>query len=220
MLSRSAVFLFPLLGILVGTIGVAAFMTGTLALLGGSRDAAQRGISVRVAWEGAPPYVRPLLLECRADGVTMHEGGQSPARFFSLARLAREAEVVQDLRERGMAQSGGILTRDQEWLFFKAVIERDPRLKDSLTLALHRVEIANLKRESRPQRDERYPILLVSPDGLDSYELAALVIGTTSRLSLAVEPVLAGWSVREPRQEQPPARSAGPSSPAGGGSRP
>jgi hypothetical protein len=220
MLSRSALFFFPLLSILVGTLGVLGFMTGSLALLGGGRDGAEQGVSVRAEWEGAPPYVRPVVLECRADGVMMHEGGGRPPRFFSLERLGREAGVVQDLHERGTAQTGSALTRDQEWLFFKAVIERDPRLKDSLTLALHRIEMANLKREGRARREERYPILLVSANGMDSYDLATLLVESTSRLPLGVEPVLAGWRVQEPRQKPLPAPSATPASPAGEWTRP
>jgi hypothetical protein len=224
MLSRSAVFFFPLLSILVGTLGAVAFLAGSLALLGGGRGGGERGVSVRVEWEGAPRTVRPVLLECRPDGVMMHEGGGRAPRFFSLERLAREAEVVRDLHERGTAQAGAELSRDQEWLFFKAVVERDPRLKDSLTLALHRVEIGNLKREARV-REARYPILLVSADGLDSYELATRLAESTTRLPLAAEPVLAGWRVQEPDSPSAPGASAPatPSptipSPAGQGSR-
>jgi len=220
MLSRSALFFFPLLSILVGTIGVVAFVAGTLAVLGGGGGRAERGVSVRVEWEGAPPYARPVLLECRPDGVMMHEGDERPPRFFSLERLARESAVVRDLHDRGTARAGGVLTQDQEWLFFKAVIERDPRLKDSLTLALHRIEMANLKREGRARRDEQYPILLVAADGLDNYDLATFLMESTSRLPVWVEPMLAGWRVQESRQKPLPTQSAVPSSPAWARMRP
>ncbi len=194
---RPAVSLFPFLSILVGALGVVAFMTMTLTYLGSSRaDASAGRVPVQAEWEGAPAYVRPVLLECRADGVTLFDGKGTAPRFFTLDKLTREAAIVRDLHERGAAQAGSVLTRDQEWLFYKAVIERDQRLKDSLTLALHLIEMGNLRGDSKTRREERYPILLVAADGLESYDLAATLVESTSRLTVGVEPLLAGWRVR------------------------
>lgn len=224
---RPAVSLFPFLSILVGAMGVVAFMTMTLTYLGGSRvDASAGRVPVQAEWVGAPAYVRPVLLECRADGVTLFEGTGAAPRFFTLDKLTREAAIVRDLHERGAAQAGGILTRDQEWLFYKAVIERDQRLKDSLTLALHLIEMGNLKGDGKPRREERYPILLVAADGLESYDLAAALVESTSRLAVGVEPLLAGWRVypgagkAAPQKPAPPKPVPNAAPPAPGKARP
>jgi hypothetical protein len=207
-LLSSPAFAIPFLGILIGSVGLVGIGTGALALFESRRDLPERGISVQVEWEGAPSYVRIVLLECRADGVTLHEGREKTARFFPLERLSREVEAVRDLRERGVTQAGGALTRDQEWLYFKAVIERDHRFRDSLTLALHQIELANLKRERGTRREERYPVLLVTPGGLDSYEFATALIESTSRLPAVAEPVLPDWRFPQATEELLRARTA------------
>jgi hypothetical protein len=138
-------------------------------------------------------------VECRLDGITFYEGREAPPRFFSMERLNRELAVVHNLQERGTAQAGGTLTRDQEWLFFKAVIERDQRLRDTLTLALHLVEIGNLKGEGKPKREERYPIILVSADALNTYGVVTELMDITSRMPVGVEPLLPGWLVQPDR---------------------
>jgi hypothetical protein len=211
---RPTISLFPFLSILVGAMGVVAFMAMTLTFVGaGSADEAgkQREAPVRAAWEGAPSYVRTALIECRADGITFFEGTSAPPRFFSLDRLTRETAIVNDLRARGTAQAGGELTREQEWLFFKAVIDRDVRLKDSFTFALNQLELHNLKPDARAKREERYPILLVAADGLDSYDLAEGLLDLTSRLTVGAEPLLPGWRVQ--LGEAPPIRPIQPAKP-------
>lgn len=196
MMTRSPLTLFPMLSIMVAAAGTLAFIAMTLALLQGRQEhEALTGIPVRVAFVGAPSRVAAVSAECRAEGVTLHVPN-APVRFFPLDRLRREAAVVRDLHERSVNQTGGALTRDQEWLFFKAVIERDMRLKGTLTLALHGVEMANLKREPRDARMKYLPVLLVSAEGLPSYELVSYLLDTTSRLPVETEPMLPGWTVQ------------------------
>jgi hypothetical protein len=202
---------------MVAAMGALAFLAMTLVLLQGRKEReARTGIPVRVAFEGAPARAAAVSAECRAEGVTLH-GPDAPPRFFSLERLRREAAVVRDLHERSANQTGGALTRDQEWLFFKAVIERDVRLKGSLTYALHVLEMGNLKGGGRAQRQEYYPVLLVFADGLASYNLAAFLVEATSRFPLEAEPMLPGWTVRAALL---PSQRAPPWLPQGGGERP
>jgi len=217
MFSRPTFSLFPFLSILLGTLGVVAFIAMALTLVGGASGERQViAAYVRVGWGNAPSYVRAVPAECRPDGALLQESDEFPPRFFSLERLKREAAIVRDLHERAAAQSGGILTRDQEWLFFKAVIERDPRLKDSLTQALHQIEMANLKGQSRTRREERYPILLVAADAMDCYDLTTLLLESTSRLQFGLEPVPPGWHLRStPARRQSPSTRAEPAQPGG-----
>jgi hypothetical protein len=190
---RPVLSLLPLLSVFVGAMGVLAFLTLALALVQARPDPQLTGAQVHVQLSGAPARAAPVPLECRGEGVTIHESGNQ--RFFPLERLRREVAIVRDLHDRSASQAGGPLTREQEWLFYKAVIERDPRLKGSLTLALHQIEMANLKGDPRSGRRELYPVLLVAPDGLSSYDVTAFLLDATSRLPVAVEPMLTGWSV-------------------------
>lgn len=213
---RSPLTLLPLLSVMVAAMGTLAFLAMTLVPLQARQQRDwENGLRVQVEFAGAPARALALPLECRADGVTLHEA-DAAARFFPVDRLRREAAVVRDLRERSSGQAGDALTRDQEWLFFKAVIGRDSRLKGSLTLALHLLEMGNLKGEARSRRQEYYPVLLVFPDGVTSYDLVAFLLETTSRFTVKAEPMLPGWSVRAALM---PPRDA-PRAPKGSGGRP
>jgi hypothetical protein len=57
------------------------------------------------------------------------------------------------------------------------------------------VEIDNLSGQSQRKQVERYPILLVYPDGIATYDLAAYLVETTTRLSVGLEPMLKGWQL-------------------------
>jgi hypothetical protein len=192
---RSTLTLFPLLSIMVAAMGTQAFLAMVLVMQQGHEEHAKAGeVLVHIALDHAPPKAIPLAIECRAEGVLLHEQA-GPPRFFSSERLRREVMVVKDLRERGAGQAGASLTRDQEWLFFKAVIERDPRLKDTLTLALHLIEMSNLKGSPKARPNEFYPVLLVYPDGVDAYELTSFLMELTSRLPVEAEPMSTNWTL-------------------------
>jgi hypothetical protein len=190
---RLSFTLFPLLSILVGTLGVCAFVALLLKLLGEPVSAGNAVSNIRVEWEGAPAYVRSILLECGAEGVRLHDGASGTSRLYASEHLLREVSIVRNLRDRAAGQAGTQLNREQEWLFFKAVLERDPRLKNSLSLALHRIEMSNLRDSTRTRRQEQHPILLVSPGGLDNYGLAEGILSSTTRFAVTVEPIPAAW---------------------------
>ena len=80
------------------------------------------------------------------------------------------------------------------------MIERDARLKGSLTLALHLIEMSNLKGDVRnPKKQEFFPILLVFSDGVPAYDLVSYLLESTSRLPAQAEPMLPGWGVQRSR---------------------
>jgi len=211
---RSPFTLLPLLSVMVAAMGTLGFLAMTLVPLQARQESDwENGSGVRVEFAGAPAQAQPVPLECRAEGVTLHEGNGA-ARFFSLDRLRREVAIVRDLRERSSGQAGDGLTGDQEWLFFKAVIGRDSRLKSSLTLALHLLEMEDLKGEAQSRGEKFYPVLLVFPDGVPSYDLVSFLLETTSRFTVTAEPMLPEWSVRAALA--PPPLSA-PREPIGSG---
>jgi hypothetical protein len=202
MKSRTPISLFPFLSVLVSTMGVLSLLAVTFSMFAGSdarqptRKAARR---VDVRWVGAPPYVRPLLVECRADGAYVRGQGGEAAKFYSKLALQNEARTVRDLEELGMRRMGLSLGRQTMWLFFKSALENEPRLKGTLTLAMHQLELSNLNGPNRQRREEHYPILLVYPNGIETYEVASYLIETTTRLSTGVEPMLAGWALPDYR---------------------
>jgi hypothetical protein len=198
MKSRTPISLFPFLSVLVSTMGVLSLLAVTFSLFAGpeGRSAAQaRSRPVDVRWVGAPDYVRPLLVECRANGALVHAQPGEPPRFFSTEALQHEATIVRQLQEEGMGRLGLAMGRQTLWVYFKSVIADDRRLKGSLTLALHELEMSNLSGKNRERREEHYPILLVYPDGIETFDQVTYLVETTSRLSTGVEPMLPGWTV-------------------------
>ena len=210
---RYSEMLFPLTGVMFSAVGILAFLAIALGVVMGHAERTREvALRMQIELEGAPQRARPVPIECRSDGVTLRESGV-PARFYPLDRLRKEAAIVRDLHDRSSGQAGGALSRDQEWLFFKAVIERDVRLKGSFTLALHLMEMANLKGDARnsPRRED-YPILLVFVDGVPAYDLVTYLLETTSRLPAMAEPMLPGWGLTQVQDSGPiglmgPARS-------------
>jgi hypothetical protein len=193
--NRPAISLFPFLSVLICTMGVLSFLAVAFLLMtSGSRTRpAPPEQPVEVRWVGAPDHVRPLLVECRGEGALVHGATDMPARLFSIQALEKEIAVVRELQERGL--QGRELGRQTLWFFFKSTIEQERRLQDSFTLVMHRMEISNLTGENRRRREERYPIFLVYPDGIDTFDLVSYLVEATTRLSTGTEPMLPGWKV-------------------------
>jgi hypothetical protein len=198
MRQRAAISLFPFLSVLICTMGVLSFLAVTFLMNSSSSPSAggppAREATVEVNWVGAPPHVRPLLVECRSDGAMFHGGADQPPKFFSRRALAREAALVRGLREEGLTRMGGLAGEPGLWIFFKSAVETERRLDGSLTAALNRVELSNLSGDSRRRREEQYPILLVYPDGVETFDAVSFLVETTTRLATGVEPMLPGWS--------------------------
>lgn len=199
MKSRTPISLFPFLSVLVSTMGVLSLLAVTFSMFAGPDSKQGAGKAQRparlvdVRWVGAPPQVRPLLVECRADGALVRgQDGQLP-KFFSQLMLQQEVRTVRAMEEQGMRQLGLSLGRQSIWLYFKSTIEKEPRLKGTFTLALHELELSNLTGPNHERREEHYPILLVYPNGIDTFDSISYLVETTSRLSTGVEPMLAGW---------------------------
>ena len=97
--------------------------------------------------------------------------------------------------QEGYGQLGPAPSRSQLWLYLKTAIQNERRLTGSFTRALHDVELDNLSGQAQREQIERYPILLVYPDGIPGYDLASYLVETTTRLSLGLEPMLSGWKL-------------------------
>lgn len=178
-------------------MGVLAFLAITFLLFANMTPASisKQESPLDVRWVGAPNYVRPLLVETRSDAVLLHEKQGGMPRAFSREALRSEVAVVKELLESATGMLGPAPGPTQLWIFLKGAIPAERRLNDSLTLAIHWVEMDNLTGRSRKERIERYPILLVYPEGVETYELASYLVETTTRLSLGVEPMLPGWQL-------------------------
>lgn len=197
MRSRTPVSLFPFLSVLLSTMGVLGFLAVTFMLLVSAAPVPEEQAQpepVEVRWVGAPEHVRPLLVECRGDAVVLHEPGGGQRRFTRSA-LQTEVNVVKQVVERGYESLGPTPQRTDLWLFLKSTLPGEERLSGSFTMALHEVEIGNLRGPAQEQRIERYPILLIYPDGVATYELASYLVETTTRLSMGLEPMLEDWEL-------------------------
>jgi hypothetical protein len=196
MRNRTPISIFPFLSVLLSTLGVLSFLAVTFLMFSRS-DAAPRQAPqpVDVQWVGAPPHVRPILVECREDAVLLHLPGATQPRRFERAALERESALVQQMVQEGYGQLGPAPSRAQLWLHLKTAIQNERRLLGSFTRALHDVEMDNLSGQSQQAQQQRYPILLVYPDGIPLYDLASYLVETTTQLSVGLEPMLKGWAL-------------------------
>lgn len=201
MRNRTHVSLFPFLSVLVSTMGVLSLLAVTFSMFAGpdsklGPEAPKRAARmVDVRWVGAPPQVRPLLVECRSDGALVRLEQGKPPQFYSTLMLQQEVRTVRAMEEQGIRQMGLGISRQTLWLYFKSSIDREPRLKGTLTQAMHQLELSNLNGPNHEKREEHYPIFLVYPNGIESYDLVSYLVETTSHLATGVEPMLAGWAL-------------------------
>jgi hypothetical protein len=196
MRNRTPVSIFPFLSVLLSTMGVLSFLAVTFLMFSRTDSAPARPAQpVQVQWVGAPPHVRPVLVECRADVLLLHPAGGGPVRRFERAALERESALVQQMVKDGYGQLGPVPSRTQMWFYLKTAIQNERRLLGTFTRAMHDVEIDNLSGQAQKAQVERYPILLVYPDGIAVYDLASYLVETTTRLSVGLEPMLKGWEL-------------------------
>ena len=194
MKNRTPISIFPFLSVLLSTMGVLSFLAVTFLLFNQTEPAVQRAEKkIEVRWNGAPPHVRPILVECRKEVIVIHSGSTKGRLTFSRATLEKEVGIVKELMARAGGELGPAPTESQLWVLFKREIPYESRLTDSFTRLVHQIEMENNAGENRRIQVERYPILLVYPDGLKSYELASFLVETTTRLSTGLEPMLKGW---------------------------
>lgn len=193
---RTPVTLFPFLSVLISAMGVLSFIAVTFLMFVRQEQAPAEPVqTVEVSWTGAPEHVRPLLVECRSDGVVFHTETGSLTYFFPLRALEDEVAIVKQLQKKAMARLGVSPDSSRLWLYMKEIILRDERLAESLTTEFNQLEFLNLTRERRRKGIQKYPILLVYPDGIKAYQLVAYLVETTTRLSVGLEPMLEGWSL-------------------------
>ncbi|MDH5752354.1 MAG: hypothetical protein OEZ59_08055 [Deltaproteobacteria bacterium] len=197
MKSQVSVSLFPFLSVLLSTMGVLSFLAITFLLFAATPETPdpQEEQKAELRWIGAPEYVRPMLAEAGAEGLRVfRRRGEEPYEF-KLAELRGEVVVVKSLLETGYKTMGNTPDRTSLWLFLKTAIPKEKNLRSSFTMILHEMELDNINGRARDQRIERYPILLIYPDGVETYQLASFLVETTTRLSLGLEPILPGWDL-------------------------
>ncbi|HKI97760.1 MAG TPA: hypothetical protein VKB51_04725 [bacterium] len=196
MRNRTPISIFPFLSVLLSTLGVLSFLAVTFVMFTRTSAKAPRPEQpVEVQWVGAPPHVRPILVECRQDAVVVHSGPGGKTRRFDLASLQREQDLVRGMVQEAYGELGPVPSRTQLWFYMKSAIQNERRLVGSFTRAMHDVEIDDLSGQSKREQVERYPILLVYPDGITTYDVASYLVETTTRLSVGLEPMLKGWKL-------------------------
>ena len=193
--------LFPFLSVQLGAMGVLSFLAAVLALLQTSGAASPR-IQAEIQLVGAPPYVRPLLLECRKEVLWLHASKGIPSQRFSVEELRTEVNTLNILIERIVQELGPTTSRDQVWLTLKRLIPQQPSFQQGFVAWLHQLELSNLSGENRAERIQQYPILLVRTNGIDTYELASQLLEQSTRLAIGVEPLPPDWEI--PYQEFQP----------------
>src|SRR5690242_922660 len=147
MKSRTPITLFPFLSVLVSTMGVLSLLAVTFSMFAGPDGGKKAGPPPRpvdVRWTGAPPSVRPLLVECRAGGATIHGAGDVATQFFTLQQLKREAQIVREMQDAGMGQLALGTSRQTLWFFFKSTLDAERRLNGSFTMVMHYIELSNM----------------------------------------------------------------------------
>ncbi len=196
MQSRAPVSLFPFLSVLLCTMGILSFLAVTFLLFSNQQPqppAEQQDVDVR--WSGAPPHVRPVLVEVRAGGIVYRGRPDEAQRRFSRRTLQREAEALREVADRAWRRLGFGASRYERWLYVMQAVQDDRRFRDSFTRLMHRMEMDNLFGRARERRVEYYPILLVYSDGVATYDLASYLVETATRLNIGLEPMLEGWQV-------------------------
>ena len=196
MRNRTPISIFPFISVLLSTLGVLSFLAVTFIMFSRTDALPQKPAEpVQVQWVGAPPHVKPILVECREDALVLHLPGGTPPRRFERTALERESALVQQMVQDGYGQLGPAPSRTQMWFYLKTAIQNERRLLGSFTRAMHDVEIDNLSGQAQKAQEERYPILLVYPSGIGTYDLASYLVETTTRLSIGLEPMLDGWQL-------------------------
>ena len=194
--SRSPVTLFPFLSVLISMMGVLSFIAVTFQMFVRQEQIpVETTQAVEVRWVGAPEHVRPLLIECKSDGVVIHKETGRITDFYPLRTLEEEVAIVKQLLRRGLAQLGVSPDSSELWLYMKQAIRGEERLDNTITGEFNELELLNLSGEQRRKEIQKYPILLVFPDGIKAYQLVSYLVETTTRLSLGLEPMLEGWSL-------------------------
>ena len=196
MRARTQVTLFPFLSVLISTMGVLSFLAVTFLLFAQqSQQEEPKKREVEVSWVGAPPHVRPILVEIHGHVVRVHGPTWKEPQVFSVQQLKEEVKIVKELRNRGLSQMGILFDRYRLWLFMKSAIPKDDRLRGSFTLAMHALELYNLSGAGRKNIEQRYPILLVYAGGVSIYELASFLLDTTTQMNVGLEPMLENWAL-------------------------
>lgn len=82
--------LFPFLSVLLSTMGVLAFLAISFVISPMEEQAPELPQKVEFQWVGAPGYVNPIYVRCRADQIEYYDLFQNQERVFTLNEMAFE----------------------------------------------------------------------------------------------------------------------------------
>jgi hypothetical protein len=193
---RVTITIFPFLSVLLCTMGLLSLLSILFLLLGRAGPSAAPAPAPpasEVRWTGAPEYVRPLLVECLPGEARLHLPGSGRTLSFARAKLRAEAGRLRELELRSLEQLGPTVERIALQRHLKNTIRGDNAWTGSLTRAFDQVEQDNWKGRRANEAAAYHPVLLIYPDGVDTYDLVSYLLETTSRLAVGLEPMLKGW---------------------------
>ena len=193
---RVTITIFPFLSVLLCTMGILSFLAVTFLLT--SRASPGPGLAakpVEVRWVGAPDYVRALRVECLAGEARLHLHGPERTLTFEKKRLRAEAERLRGLELSALEQLGSTVERGTLQLHLKNAIRADRAWAGTLTRAFDQVEQDNWKGRRANEAAVYHPVLLIFPEGIETYDLVSYLLETSTHLAVGLEPMLNGWEL-------------------------
>ena len=193
---RVSITIFPFLSVLLCTMGILSFLSVTFLLISRADPVpAAAAKPVEVRWTGAPDYVRALRVECLAGEARLHLPGPERMLTFEIKRLRAEAERLRALELRALEQLGPTVERGTLHRHLKNAIRDDRAWAGTLTHAFDQVEQENWKGRRANETAVYHPVLLIFPEGIETYDLVSYLLETSTRLAVGLEPMLKGWEL-------------------------
>ena len=189
---RPTISLFPFLNVMLGVMGVLAFLAVTLPLFGLAPERAAAPKPENLVTTPPLRHSEALWIECTQTGVVVHEKGVA-AKRIDLSLLRKEAAVLQKVLERlgDPLEPGPEMEKQRQQVLQQ--LNRS-RLYRGFTAAMISLELQNLK-ALQAGATLRHPVLAVQPNGLEAYSITWALLRTATKLRPGLEPL---WSGRKP----------------------
>ncbi len=188
---RPSLSLFPFLNVLLGIMGVLAFLAVTLPLFGLSQPQ-PKAVQLQKQ-KPLPPrlqHSKAYWVECNEEGVVLRGNGKQ-AVLISLNLLREEAAVLQTVQNHiGDPLEGGRQMENQRRLMLQQ-LQKNKGLSNGFTAVMLQLELQNLQAIA-VGGELRHPIFAIQPSGLEAYSIARALLRTTTRLRTGLEPMWKG----------------------------
>jgi len=116
--------------------------------------------------------------------------------------------VIKSMLTDAVETMGSTPLDTQIWVYLKSAIRNHPGLDQAFSGFVNDMELDNLAGSGRKSQIERYPILLIYPNGIETYQFVSYILETSTRLSIGLEPMLHDWAL--PYQDQKLGKGPGP----------